>query len=77
MIFLVQCGINQPLNNLLVLIYPKLQIAFHISKRRKTALQLNRKETLKPGKKSAHVMINYYRWYPCRFGWKWKTSAMR
>ena len=51
MIFLVQCGINQPLNNLLVLIYPKLQIAFHISKRRKTALQLNRKETLKPGKK--------------------------
>ena len=26
---------------------------FHISKRRKTALQLNRKETLRPGKKSA------------------------
>ena len=30
---------------------------FHISKRRKTALQLNRKETLRPGKKSAHVIL--------------------
>ena len=31
---------------------------FHISKRRKTALQLNRTETLKPGKKkNAHVIL--------------------
>ena len=31
---------------------------FHISKRRKTALQLNRKENLKPGeKKNAHVIL--------------------
>ena len=30
---------------------------FHISKRRKTAMQLNRTETLKPGKKNAHVIL--------------------
>ena len=31
---------------------------FHISKRRKPARQLNRKETLKPGKKkNAHVIL--------------------
>ena len=30
---------------------------FHISKRKKTALQLNRKETLKPGKNNAHVIL--------------------
>ena len=30
---------------------------FHISKGRKTALQLNRKETLKPGKRNAHVIL--------------------
>ena len=30
---------------------------FHISKRRKTALQLKRTETLKPGKKNAHVIL--------------------
>ena len=31
---------------------------FHISKRRKTALQLYRKENLKPGeKKNAHVIL--------------------
>ena len=30
---------------------------FHISKRRKTARQLNRTETLKPGEKNAHVIF--------------------
>ena len=30
---------------------------FHISKRRKTALQHNRTETLKPAKKNAHVIL--------------------
>ena len=30
---------------------------FHISKRRKTALQLNRTETLKPDNKNAHVIL--------------------
>ena len=30
---------------------------FHISKRRKPALQLNRQETLKPGKKNTHVIL--------------------
>ena len=30
---------------------------FHISKRRKTALQLNRTETLKPGEKNNHVIL--------------------
>ena len=30
---------------------------FHISKRRKTALQLNKKENLKLGEKNAHVIL--------------------
>ena len=30
---------------------------FHISKRRKAALQLHKTETLKPGKKNAHVIL--------------------
>ena len=30
---------------------------FHISKRRKTALQLNRTETLKPGEKNNRVIL--------------------
>ena len=30
---------------------------FHISKRRRTASQLNRTETLKPGKKNAQVIL--------------------
>ena len=34
---------------------------FLISKRRKTALQLNRTETLKPGKKNARVILFTYR----------------
>ena len=32
---------------------------FHISKRRKPALQLNRKETLKPGKKKKKLTSSY------------------
>ena len=34
---------------------------FHISKRRKPALQLNRKETLKPGKKKCSRHLIYAR----------------
>ena len=34
---------------------------FHISKRSKTALQLNRTETLKPDKKNAHVILFTHR----------------
>ena len=48
--------INQ--NNVYAALHGAIAGFFHISKRRKTALQLNRTETLKQSKKTAHVIVH-------------------
>ena len=49
---------------------------FHISKIRKTALQLNKKETLKPGKENAHFILFTHGICNSRNRWK-KLSKVR
>ena len=48
-------------NNVYAAVHGAIAGFFHISKRRKTALQLNRTETLKPGEKKCSRHLVYVR----------------